>query len=276
MGLSIGAPLLLAWITAFLTQPDATVVAFLPTNTVVTVTVTPPSSVLLLARPRSKWDDLVDDDDDDDGGDSSPAAIESTIPVPPDMTYVERNVRRCHENFLNLRNIGGKDVCKDVWAKSPHAEEEIWYVGKIAKISDVSTEDAIARMWNLIETHATNLRPIELYPHRGRLELWTAPGDSELDVAYNRPAVVFQKMEKYEIKNLKNNLIGFQGEVYQEGEEGFRSWRTKEGGPARPEINPGGETRPPTEEEMEQLRKEMERDNISVQDVYKESQKRKN
>ena len=40
----------------------------------------------------------------------------------------------------------------------------------------------------------------------------------------------------------------------KEGEEGFRSWRKEDGSPARPEINPGGETRPPTEEEMKTLK----------------------
>jgi len=226
----------------------------------------------LSARPKSKWDLLEDEDEDDEFG--SDAASDSKIPVANDMTYVERNVKRSHENFLSLRNIGGKEICNDVYAKSPVAKEEIWYVGKVAKVSDVSLEDSISRQWNLIETHATNLRPIELYPHRGRLELWTAPGDSELEVAYNRPELKLTRMERYEVtpQQLRNNLIGFQGEVYQEGEEGFRSWRKEDGSPARPEINPGGETRPPTEAEMEQLRKEMDRKNISVEDIYNSQQ----
>jgi hypothetical protein len=221
----------------------------------------------LFARPKSKWDILGDDEDES-------GSTESQIPVPNDMTYVERNVKRSHENFLSLRNIGGKGVCNDVYAKSPLQKEEVWYVGKIAKVSDVSLEDCIARQWNLIETHATNLRPIELYPHRGNLELWTAPGDTELDVAYNRPEMKMQKMKKYALtaQQLKNNMIGFQGEVYQEGEEGFRSWRKEDGSPARPELNPGGETRPPTEDEMEQLRQEMDSKNISVEDIYKAQQ----
>ena len=141
------------------------------------------------ARPKSKWDLLEDDDDEEDDMFYSSGAIESAIPVAPDMTYVERNVKRAHEHFLSLRNIGGKDVCHDVYAKSPLAEEEVWYVGKVAKISDVSLEDCVARQWNLIEIHATNLRPIELYPHRGTLELWTAPGDTEIDVACNKSSV---------------------------------------------------------------------------------------
>jgi len=236
------------------------------------------TTTLLRARAASKWDSLVDEDDDDEDNmiDGTPSATESDIPVSPDMTYIERNVRRCHTNFMNLRDISGKEVCNDIYAKSPARKEEMWYVGKVAKISDVSLEDCIARQWNIIEMHATNLRPIELYPHRGRLELWSAPGDTELEVAYNRPELIMTQMKHYELtsKDLKNNVIGFQGEVYQEGEEGFRSWRNEDGSPARPEIAPGGETRPPTEEEMAQLQKDMERQNISVKDVYKEQEKR--
>ncbi len=236
-----------------------------------TTTMVHRSTTLFLARAKSKWDLLEDDDEEDQYG----ATFESKIPVANDMTYVERNVKRAHENFLSLRNIGGKELCNDVYAKSPAPNnEEVWYVGKVAKVSDISLEDCIARQWNLIETHATNLRPIELYPHRGNLELWSAPGDTELDVAYNRQELIMTKMEHYEVtpKQLKNNMIGFQGEVYQEGEEGFRSWRKEDGSPARPEINPGGETRPPSEAEMEQLRLEMEQQNISVEDIYKAEQ----
>mmetsp|Transcript_3653 Transcript_3653/g.8717 ORF Transcript_3653/g.8717 Transcript_3653/m.8717 type:complete len:278 (+) Transcript_3653:93-926(+) len=236
-----------------------------------TTTMVHRSTTLFLARAKSKWDLLEDDDEEDQYG----ATFESKIPVANDMTYVERNVKRAHENFLSLRNIGGKELCNDVYAMSPAPNnEEVWYVGKVAKVSDISLEDCIARQWNLIETHATNLRPIELYPHRGNLELWSAPGDTELDVAYNRQELIMTKMEHYEVtpKQLKNNMIGFQGEVYQEGEEGFRSWRNEDGSPARPEINPGGETRPPSEAEMEQLRLEMEQQNISVEDIYKAEQ----
>ncbi len=227
------------------------------------------STTLLQARPKSKWDLLEDDDEEDMYGNT----FDSKIPVANDMTYVERNVKRAHENFLSIRNIGGKELCADMYASVPN-NEEVWYVGKVAKVSDVTLEDCIARQWNLIETHATNLRPIELYPHRGTLDLWSAPGDTELDVAYNRPELKMQKMKHYEVtpQQLKNNMIGFQGEVYQEGEEGFRSWRKEDGSPARPEINPGGETRPPTEEEMDQLRLEMEQQNISVEDIYKAQQ----
>jgi hypothetical protein len=175
---------------------------------------------------------------------------------------------------LDIRGAGGKEVCNDVYVRNPK-EDVFWYAGKVARVSDVALDDCIARQWNLIETHATNLRPIELFPHRGRLEIWSAPGDSELDVAYNRPHL---KMTKHEPRamtsqDLKQNFVGFQGEIYQKGEEGFRSWRTNEGLPARPEINPGGETRPPTNEEYAQIQKELQGKDINA--IYEEQERRK-
>ena len=255
---------------SFLHKPAA-----LPASSSFTLSNTRPISCSFLnARPASKWDNLVDEDEEGDGDDDSTKNFRPNVPVPPDMTYEPRNAMRQHEHFVDLRNVGGKDVCNDVYVRNPE-EEVFWYAGKVARISDVSLDDCIARQWNLIEIHAANLRPIELYPHRGRLEIWSAPGDSELDVAYNRPHV---KMTKHEPKALtsrdvKHNFIGFQGEIYQEGEEGFRTWRTNDGLPARPEINPGGETRPPTEEEYAQLQKELQGKDIN--DIYEEQERRK-
>ena len=55
-------------------------------------------------------------------------------------------------------------------------------------------EMCVARQYPLIEEHSARLRPRELFDKNGLLELWVAPGDTEMDVAYNRPTVRFQKM----------------------------------------------------------------------------------
>jgi hypothetical protein len=75
------------------------------------------------------------------------------------------------------------------------------------------------------------------------MELWAAPGDSELDVAFNRPHIQFIKVPRPKRqsdidrvqKSVKAVEIGFQGEIYDQGEEGFRTERTNEGLPANPE-----------------------------------------
>jgi hypothetical protein len=218
------------------------------------------TSSLRKVKP-SKWDDLVDDDDED----------YDDIPVAPDMKYEPRNVKRAHETFNAIRESGGKKMTNDIYVRDP-SSDIFWYAGKVALISDVSLDQCIARQWPMMERHATSLRPIELYPKRGLLEIWTAPGDSELDVAYNRPSLQLTKMKKdvEGASKVKKIFVGFQGEVYQKGEEGFRTWRTDEGLPARPEINEGGETRPPTDEEYAQIQREVQGKDIDG--VYEEQE----
>lgn len=226
-----------------------------------------------LWRQPNKWD-FLDDDDDDDGDDNFVGGKRQYTSCPPDMMYEPRIVQRAHQTFLAIRQAGGKETTNDVYVRDPIDRQVFWYTGKVARVSDVTLEECIHRLYPIIERHACHLRPLELYPHRGgngTLEVWTAPGDSELEVAYNRPSIQLRRFvhtkdwqynsnkkmaTKYPL-HIKASMVGFQGEVYQDGEDGFRTWRNDDGLPARPEINPGGETRPPTPEELAQLQQEL-------------------
>lgn len=180
---------------------------------------------------RDKWDDL--DDEDDEFEYSGP-------PIPKDMRYVEFNVSRQNKNFAAIRAAGGVELTNDVYIQDPFKPSIFWFVGKVARVSDVSIEKAVARQYGLIEEHAARLRPVELYPKNGELNIYCAPGDSEMDVAYNRAHIKFIKMEREDAvegaMEVKNVMVGYQGELYDEGEEGFRSERTEEGLPMNPEI----------------------------------------
>jgi hypothetical protein len=240
------------------------------------------SSTTLWRQP-SKWDLILDDDEDDsdeeDNDGDTVAGPRQYTSCPPDMMYEVRIVQRAHQTFHAIRQAGGKETTNDVYVRDPVDKQVMWYTGKVARVSDISLEECIHRLYPMIERHACHLRPKELYPHRGEegaLEVWTAPGDSELEVAYNRPSVRLQRFVhskdwQYKAKDskypshVKASMVGFQGEVYQEGEDGFRTWRHDDGMPARPELNPGGESRPPTEEEVIQYQKE-------VQKVYSSSE----
>lgn len=236
---------------------------------------------LSLAAADNKWDNLEDTNEGDFDG----------PPVKPDMKYLARNALRQNKHFLDIRQAGGVSLTHDVYVRALGREPDVfWFVGKVARISDVSLEACVARQWNLIEMHAANLRPIELFPYRhGRLELWTAPGDSEMDVAYNNPNIIMTKMER-EVPgadDIKNSFVGFQGEVYERGEQGFRTWRTGDGRPARPQIQSPAtsdesnsyeeddpdEFRAPTEEEMKQIQQALEGRDIN--DLYEEQQRQK-
>jgi hypothetical protein len=203
--------------------------------------------------------------------------------VPPDMRYIPRNVQRQSRNYLALREVGGKDVVHDIYVRDPRSST-FWFVGKVACVSDVTLEDCVARQWNLIETHAVNLRPLDLFAARGALEIWSAPGDSELDVAYNRPDIAFKKHLRTldgASPPIKSNLVGFQGEVYERGEQGFRTWRLENGLPARPQIQgpsddqaqgPSDELRAPTDEEMKKIQDALSGKDIN--EIYEEQQRR--
>ena len=121
--------------------------------------------------------------------------------------------------------------------------------------SDVPIEKAMARQWSMIEEHAARLRPAELYPKWGSIELWLAPGESEIDVAYCKPDIVFAQMfrDVDGSNNVRNVEVGFAGELYENDEEGFRTRRTADGKAVKPEIQKAEENRQPTDREMDDL-----------------------
>merc|ERR1711971_1209198 len=79
----------------------------------------------LRARPKSKWDNLVDDDDDDD------AASTEDAHLPPDMEYTMENIRRQADTYDRLEAVGGRDAVKDIYVRAP-GKKEWWLLGKIA------------------------------------------------------------------------------------------------------------------------------------------------
>ena len=106
----------------------------------------------------------------------------------------------------------------------------------------------------MIEEHSARLRPAELYPKWGTLELWVAPGDSEMDVAYCKKEIVFVQMFRdleyaSEVRSIE---VGFAGELYENGEEGFRTTRTAEG-KAVEEVQSSVGRQQPTDEELDDM-----------------------
>jgi len=171
---------------------------------------------------------------------------------------------RQNKNFVAIRVAGGPELTNDIYVRDEDSDE-FFFAGKIARISDVSVEKAVARQYPLIEEHAARLRPRELFSKNGLLQIWATRGDSEMDVAYNRPDPIFTRMfratEVEGADEVRNVEVGFAGEIYEGGEEGFRTRRTEEGLPLNPEIQPGGETGVATNEEIEQIVNESSTDN---------------
>jgi hypothetical protein len=268
---------------------------------------------LTAAAASKNWDQILEeytDEDEDTTKSAKPSVSQKGSDsslfyfVPRDMEYNPRNCQRQHVNFIDIREIGGAAACtRDVYVRQvvdPQATEDtFWFVGKIAMVSDVSAADAVRRQRNLIETHAVNLQPLILLGARNALEIWLAPGDSEIQVAYNNPDVSMERITTIPQNNdakvdeihsrIKKDFVGFQGEMYGTNEEGFRTWRRiADGRPARPPVAaPDATTTPPvnngpeneqeyrdlTDAEMAQLQKALEGKDINA--VYEEQERRK-
>lgn len=207
---------------------------------------------------NGKWDDLVDEDD-----------IREDSTIPRDMRYIGFNILRQNRHFVDIRTASSPTppypLTADMYARSC-TSTTFFFIGKVARVSDVSLERAVARQWGLIEEHAARLRPLELYKDRGELELWSAEGDSEMDVAYHRPKAVFTKMAKVGVEGsegVRNVEVGFQGEIYDSGEDGFRIERKEDGTPAKSETKLP-EKRAPTDEEMKDINKMFEGEDMGA------------
>ena len=119
-----------------------------------------------------------------------------------EVAYSNENILRQQRYYNDIRKAGGSDCVQDVYVKDPGTTDNVnniryWYVGKVARCTGtVSSELAIARQINLLEEHATRIRPVELGRHFGSLEFYAAPGDTELLATQNDPSVRIQKVSK--------------------------------------------------------------------------------
>jgi hypothetical protein len=233
-------------------------------------------SIATFLESKKDWDAILADDELGD-------VPSKKSKIPYDMRYNQRNCERSSKNFAAIKEAGGPGADIYGCAESKVDDEGVfWFLGKVAHISDVSLEACVARLWPLIQQHAANLRPLDLFGAvtNEQLELWAAPLDSEFDVAYNRPQCVFQKMTASvpNSETINVNYVGFQGEVYERGEEGFRTQRYRSSGlPSRPEITgPAEEEEEPTapnDEQMAQLEKALEGKDINT--IFEEQERRR-
>ena len=272
-----------------------------------------------LYQSPKNWDAILSDAEDSDGGDTTTTTTTTTSTgswwkqnIPYDMKYNQRNCERTNQNFKALQNAGGPGA--DIYgcvqppaaAAGGRTEGVFWFLGKVSHISDVATIDAIRRLYPMIQQHAANLRPLDLFGPvtNQQLDLWYAPLHSEFDVAYNRPTCVMTKINpppttetttgtsmvptSTTMMMIKSSHVGFQGEIYEPGEEGFRTLRyTNDGTPCRPEITgptdvnvaedhstvDDDDRTVPDDEQMEQIQKALEGKDINA--IYEEQERRR-
>jgi len=173
-------------------------------------------------------------------------------------------------SFDRIRKLFGKDATTDVYVRSPlNDESTFWFVGKVIRMTEEEGEDngdddddvnsnklvgsvlpseieAVISQKRLILEYAKNqLRPQNMGgPYSKNLELWTAPGDSEMDVVQNKVTLVPIVGSSKDLREGFNvNDVGYNPEIYV-GEEkekgGLRVVRDNEGRPVKPVFEISG------------------------------------
>jgi hypothetical protein len=150
-----------------------------------------------------------------------------------DMAYVRDNITRQMDNYLQIRKAGWPedDCIHDIYVRNPQLRS-FWFIGKVARCTGTAgLQQAVARQWNLIEEHATRLRPIELGRCFGTCEVWVAPGDSEIDMSQNNPNFRLQKMERHVdgCDSVNSMEVGLNLEVVTNKGAGFFIVRNSDG-----------------------------------------------
>ena len=156
-------------------------------------------------------------------------------------------LRKAANTFDALRKEHGKENCYDVYLRSPLNSPTIfWFVGKVAVDPSRATgkEAVIAQKRLILEYAKTQLRPQNFGgKYANNLDLWLAPGDSEMDVVQNKISLeavtgsASDLREDFDVSSVGLNPEIYIGDEVHQG--GLRVERDENGKPNKPvfEIN---------------------------------------
>jgi len=149
--------------------------------------------------------------------------------------------KRC-ESFEKLKEVGHPVAC-DLYARLG-GTTTFWFCGKLIHDPGMQFSEAMSIELPVIVEYAKALRPQELgSPMSAKIstdmQIWHAPANSEMDVAQNKVTLnrfVPLLIEDYShilVSSSIEDLIGYQPEIYQGGEKGFRVQRGDNGEPLK-------------------------------------------
>lgn len=150
-------------------------------------------------------------------------------------------LRKAANLFDSLRQQFGVAQCRDVYVRAPvNSPTTFWFVGKIAMAEGVEADAAaIAQKRLIFEYSKRELRPQNLGGrYAADLELWLAPGDSEMDVVRNKVALERVTGSLGDLPDdFDLDAVGYNPEIYVGDERvqgGLRVERDTEGRPVKP------------------------------------------
>ncbi len=160
-------------------------------------------------------------------------------------------LRLAANTFDAIRKIYGKEGTTDLYMRSPLNDKELfWYVGKVCRRLDLEDEnfsgssiptemEAVISQKRLIIEYAKNqLRPQNFGgPYSKNLEIWIAPGDSEMDTVQNKNSLVKVTGSQADLsESFSVHDVGFNPEIYVGDEQkdgGLRVKRDENGDPVK-------------------------------------------
>ena len=174
---------------------------------------------------------------------------------------VYREVRGHYARLLSAKSLSfekmrdrGVATTFDIYVRASNSDV-FWFVGKLNHDeAKMPAEAALAKELPLIMEYAKSLRPKELSgPHavNFQLEVYTTVGNNEMNVAQNKVNLdkFLSKEVMVDVPNKtiassqkvldSEDSVGFEPEIYQGGEDGFRVRRNEDGTPLKAafEIN---------------------------------------
>ena len=152
-------------------------------------------------------------------------------------------LRKAANTFDALRKEHGAENCFDVYLRSPLNSPTIfWFVGKVAidpNSSATSQAAVLAQKRLILEYAKTQLRPQNFGgKYASQLDLWLAPGDSEMNVVRNMVDLEPVRGSASDLpEGFDVSTVGFNPEIYI-GDEvrdgGLRVERSEEGKVTKP------------------------------------------
>eukprot|EP00547_Thalassionema_nitzschioides_P002655 CAMPEP_0194212358 /NCGR_PEP_ID=MMETSP0156-20130528/12144_1 /TAXON_ID=33649 /ORGANISM="Thalassionema nitzschioides, Strain L26-B" /LENGTH=251 /DNA_ID=CAMNT_0038940157 /DNA_START=9 /DNA_END=764 /DNA_ORIENTATION=+ len=219
----------------------------------------PSSHLIFMAKPKSKSKNSGGGGGGFSSGSSSSGAKEKNNGKVRSVSGYQgsgtKPLRVAANTFDELRKKYGVACCSDLYVRSPLNDKDLfWFVGKVARCSEekdltgssipTEQEAVISQKRLILEYAKRELRPQNMGgPFSEGLEIWLAPGDSEMDSVQNK--ISFTKVEG-SVSSLSDGFqvsdVGYNPEIYV-GEEirdgGLRVVRDENGDPVKDtfEIN---------------------------------------
>ncbi|KAG7357393.1 hypothetical protein IV203_002081 [Nitzschia inconspicua] len=155
----------------------------------------------------------------------------------------EKPLRQAANTFDAIRKDHGAECTNDVYCRSPlNDKETFWFVGKIAVRPNTAAtpkQAVLSQKRLILEYSKRELRPQNLGgKYSDNLELWIAPGDSEMDAVQNKISLVrvdgstADLVPDFSVKDVGYNPEIYVGDEREKG--GLRIKRDDEGRPIKP------------------------------------------